>query len=192
MERSNTVNIEGIGPVVFIRRKRTRRLTLSLERPGTLRVTVPYRVSYKEAGRILASNTGWVKRYLARVEKAEEKHRALMEDAGDAVEIDRDAAEAKLLSRLRALSEEHGLEFNKAYIRKQKTRWGSCSSRNNISINITLAKLPDELVDYVILHELLHTKTKDHGRGFWSELDGILAGAEELDARLKDYNPSLP
>ncbi|MHC4325449.1 MAG: M48 metallopeptidase family protein, partial [Planctomycetota bacterium] len=64
----------------------------------------------------------------------------------------------------------------------------SCSAKNNISLNINLARLPDELRDYVILHELVHTRIKNHSKKFWAELDKVIGGgAKELSKKLRKY-----
>jgi predicted metal-dependent hydrolase len=89
----------------------------------------------------------------------------------------------------------HNFKYNKVSIRNQKTKWGSCSAKNNISLNINLVRLPDELRDYVILHELVHTRFKNHSKEFWAELNKFVGDsstnssrkAKELSKRLKKY-----
>ena len=90
-----------------------------------------------------------------------------------------------LTRKLFGLAEQNGFTVNKVSIRNQKTRWGSCSSLNNINLNIKLVKLPEELVDYVLFHELVHTKIKNHSKAFWSELDYYVGDAKKLDKKLK-------
>ena len=90
-----------------------------------------------------------------------------------------------LTERLRYLTEKHGFTYNRVFIRNQKTRWGSCSHKNNISLNMKLIRLPDELIDYVILHELVHTDRKDHGKAFWTEMDKIIGDGKKMASRLK-------
>jgi predicted metal-dependent hydrolase len=85
-------------------------------------------------------------------------------------------AKRYLPARVSELSEQHGYQINGIRIRKMRTRWGSCSSAKNINLNSWLVMLPDYLSDYVILHELVHTKIPDHSSRFWEELDGITGG----------------
>jgi predicted metal-dependent hydrolase len=68
------------------------------------------------------------------------------------------------------LSAEHRLPYAKASIRQQRTRWGSCSRHGTISLNARLLFLPPVLVDYVLLHELCHTKELNHSPRFWALL----------------------
>ncbi len=70
-----------------------------------------------------------------------------------------------------------------------KTRIGNS---NNINLNIKLINLPKELLDYVIIHELVHTKVKNHSKDFWAELDKYTdSRAKELAKKLKKYNMEL-
>lgn len=89
------------------------------------------------------------------------------------VEVLRLEAKKHLPKRTAELAEEFGFRYTKVSVRNAGTRWGSCSGVNNISLNIHLMMLPDELIDYVILHELTHTVHKNHGPGFWSHLEKV-------------------
>jgi hypothetical protein len=102
--------------------------------------------------------------------------------------FDIEKAQIDLFNRLDNLSKKYNLPYNRASFRCQKTRWGSCSGKDNISLNINIAFLPEELQDYVILHELVHTKIKNHGRKFWAELGKYTQSpAKELSKELKKY-----
>ncbi len=90
--------------------------------------------------------------------------------------------------RLHELAQNHGFTYNKVFIKNLKSRWGSCSSVNNINLNLHLMRLPDVLIDSVLLHELCHTVEKNHGSGFWRLLDKVTGGkAKILDAEMKNY-----
>lgn len=78
-----------------------------------------------------------------------------------------------------------GFSYKRVHIRLQKTRWGSCSSRGTISLNARLLFLPLTLVDYVLLHELAHTRHLDHSRAFWALLNEHLPNARELAKELR-------
>ena len=81
--------------------------------------------------------------------------------------------------------------YNNITIHNQRTRWGSCSPNNNISLNMKLVRLPDDLIDYVILHELVHTRIKNHSKKFWDELNVYICDAKKLERRLKEYGVGL-
>lgn len=93
-------------------------------------------------------------------------------------------AHAHLPARVRELAGRHGFAYGRLCIKDLRSRWGSCSAVNNINLALQLMRLPDELVDYVILHELAHTKVKNHGASFWKLLNQVTGDARGLDRRL--------
>lgn len=104
-------------------------------------------------------------------------------------EVYRFEAKQLLPNRLSELARQHGFDFNKVTIRNNRRNWGSCSSRNNISLNLQMMKIPNELIDYILLHELVHTEIKNHGPKFWDRLNEISNGeARNLAKQVKQYS----
>ena len=103
----------------------------------------------------------------------------------------RQEAENYLPNRVEYFAEKYDLNYKKVTIKNTKTRWGSCSYINNINLNLHLIRLPDKLIDYVILHELAHTKVKNHQKEFWDLLDFYSGDAKGLDKELKKYNTHI-
>lgn len=89
--------------------------------------------------------------------------------------------------RVEKLAKLCNFNYKQVKVRNAKTRWGSCSKDNNIMLSLHLMRLPDELIDYVVLHELSHTIHKNHSHKFWSFLDNITGNAKGLEKRLKEY-----
>lgn len=90
--------------------------------------------------------------------------------------------------RTAELASIHGFEFDHVDLRNMSSQWGSCSTNGRICLNIQLMRLPDELIDLVILHELTHTIHFDHSKAFYTDLNKRLGGRHnELSARLKGY-----
>ncbi len=85
----------------------------------------------------------------------------------------RHRAKDKLPQRLQQLATRHKFKYSSLSLRDSHTRWGSCSSKGSISLSIYLILLPDELIDYVLLHELCHTVEMNHGDRFWALLDKV-------------------
>lgn len=99
---------------------------------------------------------------------------------------------AQLLPRrVAALADEHGYIYKEVKIRKLSSRWGSCSSDGTVTLNSYLMQLPWHLIDYVILHELAHTKHLNHSSDFWSSLTTTLPEAKQLRKEIKTFRPFL-
>ena len=97
-------------------------------------------------------------------------------------------AKSFLPGRVKELAGKFEFRYRNVMIKNAGTRWGSCSSVNNINLNVQLMRLPPHLTDYVILHELAHTVEKNHGKRFWALLEKITGNARGLDKQLKNYN----
>ena len=101
-------------------------------------------------------------------------------------------AQDELFDRLDYFSKKHDLPYRRAAFRCQKTKWGSCSSQNNISLNINIAFLPPHLQDYILLHELCHIRHKNHSKSFWLQLDHYCGtGAKALAKELKNHRMQM-
>ena len=101
--------------------------------------------------------------------------------------IDELSSREFLINRIAELADKYGFIYKQLSIRNQKTRWGSCSINNNISLNIQLMGLPHKLINYVLLHELVHTLVKNHSVLFWNTLNKYVRNAKNLDKDLKKY-----
>ena len=104
------------------------------------------------------------------------------------IEALRKEAKEYLPERVKLLADKFGFIYNKLFIKNLRSRWGSCSNKNNINLNLHLMRLPDKLIDYVILHELVHTVEKNHGKKFWAKLEGIIGNAKALSKEVKKYS----
>lgn len=89
-----------------------------------------------------------------------------------------------------AVSRRTGLSYGSITIRATRSKWGSCSSRNDLSLSVYLMLLPDHLIEYIIIHELCHTVHRNHSAAFHSLVDHHLGGREkELNRELKQFHP---
>jgi len=92
----------------------------------------------------------------------------------------------KIKPRVEKLAEKTRLKYNGLAFRKMNKRWGSCTADNKIIINPEAIKLPFSLIDYLILHELCHTRVKDHSKAYWAELSKHVPRWRELDKKVKE------
>lgn len=175
------VEINGLGPVLFESSKRAKRLIVTVHPNNGIRVAIPRGVSFAQGENFVCEKIEWIEKQMARMERAEQKYGKALS------EIDMPAARRKLEKRISDLAAKHGFTYDRVTIRNQKTRWGSCSAKDNISLNYKLAMLPDELCDYVILHELVHTRVRNHSREFWDELGKYVEDPKKRAAELRKY-----
>lgn len=188
MTESQTVYIEDIGEVLLERSKRARRIVITV-RPGKgVRVAVPRHITFASALAFVRAKRSWVKKHLARIKEYEDQKKAFNDIF---LAIDKTEAKNRIISRLRQLAAQHGFSYGKVAIRNQKTRWGSCSVKGNISLNMKLVALPPELADYVLLHELVHTRVHNHSRKFWAELDKYVGNGKAKAKKLVEYGLRL-
>ncbi|CAB1056551.1 hypothetical protein D1BOALGB6SA_1288 [Olavius sp. associated proteobacterium Delta 1] len=181
--KSKTVELSSVGTILLERSRKAKRISVSIRPFKGVRVAVPLGISFAKAQMFAQSKASWINKHLGKMEQLELKARAL----SNACPIDRSDARKVLIDRLNLLAKKYGFAYNRVFIRNQKTRWGSCSTKNNINLNVNLVRLPDELIDYTILHELVHTRVKNHSQRFWDQLDLLLGDAKKIDKKLSAY-----
>lgn len=94
---------------------------------------------------------------------------------------------ALIHERVAYWSQTYGINHGRIFIRKQKTRWGSCSRAGNLNFNYRLGFLPLHLVDYVVVHELCHIPQQNHSPAFWSLVEEHIPDAKQLRKALHAY-----
>jgi len=178
---SKIIEIERIGPVLFERSNRAKHLNISVKENAKVRVAVPKGISFEKAKNFTHSKIGWISKHLLKIQ-LRPKIRIFDKP------LDKQAAKEFLEGRIKELADKFGFVYNKITIRNQKTRWGSCSGKNNINLNMQLMNIPNHLIDYVLLHELVHTIVKNHSPLFWITLDRYVGNAKAIDKELKKYS----
>jgi len=183
---TSTLTILNLGSVTFARSPKAKYQRITVRPDKTITVTIPRGGSLSVAKQFLKSKITWIQKQLQKIDQHTQRR-----DMPD-LDIDIEKAQINLFDRLDCFSKKHNFPYNRSGFRCQKTRWGSCSGKNNISLNVNIVFLPEELQDYVLLHELVHTKVKNHSRKFWAELDKYTQGqAKELSKELKKHRIRL-
>ena len=158
-----------------------------------VKVIVPVRAKVDEAKKFLNSRLIWVQNSLIKIKAKQkamlQKHNSSKKNILTAEEFV--SKSRYLVNRCKELAAKHNFKIGKVTLRRQKTLWGSCSARNNISLNNNLVFLDNTLIDYVICHELTHIKIKNHSKNFWKKLEEILPGAKTLDRQLRKHSPNF-
>ena len=170
---------------------RSGRKTVAIQLNQDLTVTVraPWRASQSEIERILQEKKPWIEKHLAQMRRGMEHYDATGTEGG-ADEERRELANKALKyipERVAYFSKIIGVTYGRITIRNLKTRWGSCSSAGNVNFNYQLYYLPDELLDYVVVHELAHRRHMNHSKEFWSEVARYCPDYRARRKQLKEY-----
>lgn len=174
---------------------RSDRRTVSIRVNSDLSVTVraPRRISNKEIERILKEKEVWISRHVEQIRQMNEEHAA----AGNRRLSDDDINRLKeqacpvISERVRHFAKIIGVDYGRITIRHQKTRWGSCSGKGNLSFNCLLMLAPPEVLDYVVVHELCHRKEMNHSAAFWNEVETVLPDYRKQRRWLKEQGSLL-
>jgi predicted metal-dependent hydrolase len=153
-------------PYTLIRSNR-KTIAIHITPAGEVEVRCPRRCSRREVETFVVSKQEWIRRHLEAIDGqpvlpklSETELRALAEQAA-----------ASLPERVRQLAAWINVSYGRRItIRSQKTRWGSCSAQGNLNFNCLLMLTPQEVRDYVVIHELCHRKHLNHSREFWEEV----------------------
>ena len=194
-----------LGPVRLRKSPQARRVSIRVHPLDGVIVTVPRWVPFSAGMAFLAAKRDWARGALARQQaRRREAEDALREALGQgeeplspeqlsaAIGLWRKEAKAILPARLAALAARYGFTYNRVIIKHNRSNWGSCSARGNINLNLSLVRLPEELRDYVLLHELAHLRFHNHSREFHTLLDDLCQAelgspARPLEKALKKY-----
>ncbi len=190
MTELRTIIHPRLGEVTLARSPRVRRVTLSVRPSGAVRLSYPWRFAQARALEFLESKVAWVE---AARERMARRQPALppelsAEERTARIEELRRAAREDLPPRIERWSQLTGLRYAKLTIRASRSKWGSCTGQNHISLSLFLMTLPEHLRDFVILHELCHTVHHDHSPRFHALLGRLVGGHEKaLNRELRAY-----
>ena len=172
--------------VTYRRNACAKYLRITVDRTLAVTVTIPRGATRAQAEQFVTSKIAWIKKQLAKTD-----HYVEPEEKADS-SIDLYKMQDYLFERMNYFADKYGFDYGRVTFRCQKTKWGSCSSENNISLNINICLLPKRLQDYLILHELTHTKIKNHSKSFWDQLDKYTdSNAKELSKQLRKYRMKI-
>ena len=160
-----------LGPVVFCRKKGVRRIRLKVHPVKGVSVTMPWLMPFFLALAFFHKERDWAVRTLSR---QKELNPGLKPMDADQIESMRRQAKAILPQRLAELASRYGFVYNRVAIKHNSSNWGSCSSKDNINLNLNIMRLPEVLQDYILLHELCHLRHRNHGEEFHALLDSLL------------------
>ena len=178
-----------LGDVLLRQRWTTSRISLSVKPSGEVRLSYPRIVSTARALRFLEEKTEWVLQMRTKISE-----RAMSGADYTPIQIEALRSEAKqvLPAMVARLAHENGFSYGRVTIRATRSKWGCCTSQNNLSLSLFLMTLPTHLQEFVVLHELCHTIHHNHSAAFHALLNKVTGGREkELNRQLKGVRKNL-
>jgi predicted metal-dependent hydrolase len=153
-------------PFEIKKSSRSRSLRITVRTDASVLITQPTFVSDEAVRIFVDAKRSWIEKAVAKYKSAD----ILQIPKANKRDFDKYKREAKLLvlEKLRIFNEYYKSPFGSVTIKNQKSRWGSCSRHKNLNFNYRIIFLPEHLQDYLVVHELCHTKVFNHSRNFWA------------------------
>ncbi len=170
---------------------RSNRTTIALQIKGDGRIIVraPLRMAARDIQRFVDSKAAWIEKHLAIIQQRKNPVEAAF--TLEQLQQLADAAKSDLPQRVARFAAIVGVTYGRITIRAQKSRWGSCSGKGNLNFNCLLMLCPEDVRDYVVVHELCHRKELNHSPRFWAEVEKVLPGYKVQRKWLKDNGGGL-
>ena len=178
-----------LGDILLRQRWTTSRISLSVKPSGEVRLSYPRIVSTARALRFLEEKVEWV---FEMRKKVGERAMQSADYSPEQIEQMRREAKSVLPAMVERLAKAHGFKYGRITIRATRSKWGCCTSKNNLSLSLFLMTLPTHLQEFVVLHELCHTVHHNHSAEFHALLNKVTGGREkELNRQLKGIRKNL-
>lgn len=174
--------------VEIIRSKR-RSMAIQIRTDGSVVVRVPMHASDRAIKRFVSAHARWIADNRGQMF---ERRKKLADNPYDIPAweslsaADKKIAKQKIMEHVDYYARRMEIDYGSISMRNQKSRWGSCSSKGNLNFNYRLAYLPEELLDYVVVHELAHRRRMDHSAAFWEEVETYYPAYKKCRQMLND------
>lgn len=181
--------LEDEGREFLITVKRSSRKTLGLEvkESGEIFARIPARLSDRNLKSFIEQQREWIIKKSALVQwEREHRQTTNATPVQNLTSAEIENISRKIVDRVRFYQKKMGVTVGKVTIRNQKTRWGSCSAKGNLNFNYQIYYLPDELLDYVVVHELAHRRHMNHSEEFWKEVEKYLPMYQQCRKKLRE------
>lgn len=172
-------------------RSRRRSIALEIRPDQTLLVRAPYYATNTQIRGFVESRESWIDKHLARMEEKNEARRLLPALTPDDIQNLGEKACADIPARIRHFAPVVGVTVGRVTIRNQRTRWGSCSAKGNLNFNCLLMLCPENVRDYVVVHELCHRLEMNHSPRFWADVEAVLPDYREPKRWLRENGGDL-
>ena len=171
---------------ISVIRSKRKTIAIHIKSADEVIVRAPYRMPDKDIQSFVDKHREWIEKKLENIRQLIEKSDSIGKLTEAELEELVFSAGRVIPERVKLYAPMVGVDYGRITIRNQKTRWGSCSSNGNLSFNVALMRVPLEILDYVVVHELCHRKEMNHSKRFWSEVEKIIPDYKQREKWLKD------
>lgn len=174
-------------PYTLKRSARARSMRITIYPTGDVRVTAPRLVPEFLVRGFVASKKEWILRKVEEFRSRPPVPKRIQWGTGKRREYvaHRKAAYALAIEKVRFFAEKYGVSFGTITIRNQKSRWGSCTKKGNLSFSYRIVFLPEELQNYLVVHEVCHIREFNHSKAFWELVKQEVPSYKQLRKKLK-------
>ena len=164
-------------------RSKRKTLALQIHPDGSVIVRAPLKMPAKDIHAFVEEKAEWIAKHLPKA--------PIMPFTDDEIRQLAEAAQLDLPQRVTHFAPLVGVSVNRITIRSQRSRWGSCSSKGNLNFNCLLMLCPEEVRDYVVVHELCHRIEMNHSPKFWAQVERVCPDYRVHRKWLKDHGGEL-
>lgn len=167
-------------------RSKRKTLALYVRRDGRLEVRAPLRTSKAYIDDFVCQKQDWIESTRNKLAARREEKQIIRLTAGEVAQYKKQA-KAYMQQKCQYFSDCMGVRCSEMKINGAKTRWGSCNRKGGINFTYRLLFVPEELIDYVVVHELAHLKEMNHSAGFWSIVEQTMPDYKARRKKLREY-----
>ncbi|MCK9578326.1 M48 family metallopeptidase [bacterium] len=184
MQKKKIIHEKGEIIFTITRNRLSKRLRLSVNSDGEVKVIIPNWLPEKLAENFIISKVEWI------IKKKEEFKKITGRSPKLGIsdyKKNKEKARTLIKDKVIAINKFYDCKIGSIMIRNQKTRWGSCSGKGNLNFNYKIIFLPDKLADYIITHEICHIKEMNHSKNFWKLVAKTIPEYQFIKKELKKY-----
>ena len=159
---------------------KSRRKTLALQiKGGELIVRAPMKLSAREIEKFVREHSDWIDKHMEKARERSRRVEQIIPLTDDEIKALSEQAKVAFAERVAHYATQLGVSYARITVRQQTSRWGSCSSKGNLSFNLALMLAPPRVLDSVVVHELCHRKEMNHSARFYSEMARVFPDYKE-------------
>ena len=182
-----SINIEDLQINIIYSKRKTIAIEIRME---GIFVRAPKGMSRQKINAFIDKKRNWIETHYAKVQERKNVMEKLQPYTAEEIHALAEKALAVIPEKVKTYASMIGVDYGRITIRNQRTRWGSCSGKGNLNFNCLLMLFPDEVIDYVVVHELCHRKQMNHSTEFYAEVEKVFPEYRRCQKWLKENGNS--